>query len=326
MRNVVIFDEYRERDIKPAAALERYIELVGRDVKSMMAGTKLREVDCPGCQSADRTPAFFRFGCEYSECGGCGTLYVTLRPDDAALRAFYVDSPARRYWRNELAAPVSNVRTDKVLKPRSAWVTDSAAEYIEGPAHFVELRATDDTFVRALSATDGLASARVVEPWFGGTNGESERGKRGDPVNVVALFESIDRASDVDALVASAREMLAPGGICLLTSILASGFDVQVLWEKAANIFPPDRLNVLTVEGVRSLVSRHGFEITELSTPGVLDVDIVERVRTESPDAPIPRLVRYLFDRRGPELRGNLQEFLQANLLSSFGRVLMRRR
>lgn len=322
MRNVVIFDEYHEGDIRPAAALERYIELVGSDVRSMMAAAALRDVNCPGCESGSRTPAFSRFDCEYSECDDCGSLYMTPRPDDAAIRAFYVDSSARRFWRDELATPVSHARVDKVLKPRTAWVADSAAEHIKGDAHLAELRAIDGAFIRELSATGAVDSARIVEPWFEHAAGAAA----GGDINAVALFEAVDRASDVDALLGSARKMLKPGGICLLTSILASGFDVQVLWNRAANIFPPDRLNVLTVEGMRALVERHGFEIIEFSTPGVLDVDIVQRVTAESPDAPIPRLVRYLLYRRAPELRGNLQEFLQANLLSSFGRVLMRRR
>jgi hypothetical protein len=81
----------------------------------------------------------------------------------------------------------------------------------------------------------------------------------------------------------------------------------------------------LTVEGLSALFLRHGFEPLEFSTPGMFDVEEVQRVVREHPEATWPRFVHYLVENRGEEVLGALQEFLQRFRLSSFARLVLRR-
>jgi hypothetical protein len=145
------------------------------------------------------------------------------------------------------------------------------------------------------------------------------------PVELFMAFDILDRCADLEALFAAARAVLAPGGLLLGTTTLGSGFDVQVLWEHAPGIYPPERLNLLTVEGVTALFERHGFEALEFSTPGMFDAEEVQRAVREQPEADWPRFIRYLVENRGEEALGALQEFLQRFRLSSFARLVLRR-
>lgn len=111
-----------------------------------------------------------------------------------------------------------------------------------------------------------------------------------------------------------------------MTVILISGFDLQLLWDKSENLFPPDRLNVFSVEGLYSLFDRFDFECLEFSTPGILDVEIVTEAIKKNPDIQFPRFFEYLFEKRSDAVKRSFQEFLQEGLLSSYGRILIRKK
>ena len=145
-------------------------------------------------------------------------------------------------------------------------------------------------------------------------------------VDVVSLFEVIGHASDTDDFLNKISRILKPQGLCFLTTILSSGFDIRVLWEQSGNIYPPDRLNVFSVEGLKKLFARHNFECIEFSTPGILDLEIVAKVAQNNPDLQISRFARSLINNKDENVKRAFQEFLQANLLSYYGLILIRKK
>lgn len=310
MKNIVIFDDYHVRDLKPPELVKRYVELTERDVREMLVPTATVQVPCPGCGSADVATSFEKFGMAYRECGSCRSLYVSPRPDDAALVRYDKDSEARRYWRETLAPGSGAVRREKMIKPRSQWVVDSAREHLPRASVYADIGTEQEGYVAEIEAEDQFTT--VVRDAGDG------------PADVVSLFEVADRTSDVDALFARVRGMLPECGLVFVTAVLVSGFDLQVLWDRADNVFPPDRLNVFSVEGLEALFARHGFEALELSTPGILDVEIVAATLERDPDAPVPRWARYLLG-RDEHTRRAFQQFLQSELLSSYGRAVLRK-
>ena len=72
--------------------------------------------------------------------------------------------------------------------------------------------------------------------------------------------------------------MLKPGGLCFITCLLSSGFDVLVMGQDSGIFLPPERMNFLSYDGMNTILDKvGGFEILEFSTPGVLDVqNIIE--------------------------------------------------
>ena len=111
----------------------------------------------------------------------------------------------------------------------------------------------------------------------------------------------------------------------LLTALSSSGFDLQVLREHSSNVFPPDRINLLSSEGLIRALERHGFQLIEFSTPGMFDVDNVRRTLTEHPELECSSFVRYLVTNRDANALHDFQEFLQRHRLSSFVRLALRK-
>jgi hypothetical protein len=124
-----------------------------------------------------------------------------------------------------------------------------------------------------------------------------------------------------DAAVATLRN----DGLLLLNATSISGFDLQVLWDQSTNIYPPDRINLISSEGLTCAAERHGFQVIEFSTPGMFDVDSVKHGLSNKTGNGETRFLRYLAAHRDADTLHDLQEFLQRHRLSSFVRLALRK-
>ena len=336
MRNIVTFDEYSEKDLKPSRLINDYVRLVEEDVaKIFLERECLRYCPCPGCLEKNISSSFMKFGLNYVECAICHTLRISPRPDDAALRSYYLESSAQAFWREKLSRRTKGKRREKIVKPRYEWIADSTYEYNPDATHILDMNTNQEIVLDEISSAGLFKRKTIVDPLI--PVDETLFPKLDllpmplndveltEDVDVITLFEVLDHTSDVEALFRKVYGMLKKGGLCFLTTILCSGFDIQILWDKAQNLFPPDRLNVFSVEGLEILLLRHGFKILEFSTPGVLDVEIVAKTIDQDPSANVPKFVKYLIESREPSARKAFQEFIESNLLSSYGRILLQK-
>jgi hypothetical protein len=91
-------------------------------------------------------------------------------------------------------------------------------------------------------------------------------------------------------------------------------------------VLPPDKVNLPTVDGLLRLFAGPDWELLELSTPGMFDVELVKRAIEDSPDADWPRAVRMLVSRSDEPARLAFTEYLQSQRLTSFARLVARRK
>jgi hypothetical protein len=227
-------------------------------------------------------------------------------------------------------------RKEKIIKPRFEWILDSISEYLPDASHILDVNTDQYGYIEVLIENKTFGKKTLLNPYLPRENLRlndtinvvnitlEEKALDGE-IDVLTLFEVADRTSDVDRLLEKISRLLRKNGLIFMTDILSSGFDLQTLWDRAENIFPPDRLNVFSVEGLGSLFRRHGLECLEFSTPGILDVEIVTRAMEQDKTVKTPRFIEYFLKNRSPESKQSFQEFLQKNLLSSYGRILLRK-
>ncbi len=337
MKNVVVSDEYNELDLKPSDLLKEYIQRTQADVFQLLANPAgLKTCFCPGCGSDNARAAFKKFGLQYQECAACKTLYVSPRPDDKTLNNYYANAGARIFWRDKLSKSTDKKRKEKIIKPRFQWLIDSTQEYLPRAAQWADIHTTQYGYIEEMLRTEFFRRKTLIQPFlkkeifqsdsrvsiFEGENwGQHFNGQ----IDVVSLFEVADHAADIESLFQNVHRILKAKGLCFVTAILASGFDIQTLWEKAENLYPPDRLNVFSVEGFKKLFERHHFECLEFSTPGILDVDIVAKSLPQNGGSGQYRFIEQIINGKDDQVKRAFQEFLQANLLSSYGRILLRK-
>lgn len=337
MKTIVSVQEIAEFEIKPRGDVDRWRALVETEIAQRWADrTGWIRVSCPTCRQKDAIPAFERYGIAYMECPTCGSLYAPFRPSEDDLWVWYRESVPARFWREHILPATESARREKMTRPRGDWVLDGIAEYLPSAKRLVDISPYGRGLVDLLAAEnavlvdivtagktadlDGVATPRVkVKP----TRVVELPGL--GPADVIVAIDVLDRAADMVSLVGVFDQMLAPGGLVFATVPVSSGFEIQLLWERSPTVIPPDKLNLPSVEGLQQLFALPIWEILELSTPGMFDVEMVRRAIKEEPDATWPRVVRALVERTDAEGRTALVEFLQSRRLTSFARLVARK-
>lgn len=336
MKTIVSVQEIDELEIKPRAEVAEWRRLVAEDMRTRWPHrSDWVSVSCPACGSATSRAAFEHAGFAYVECTSCGSVYAAQRPDETALREWHRSSEPARFWRERLLTASGEARLEKIVRPRAQWVLDGIAEYAPRATRMLDISANgraliDElvegspglTAIAAGSTADleGAAGARVsVRPAK-----VAELPSLG-PVDFVTALDAFDRSADLLKLVASIRGSLAPGGVLFATLPVSSGFEVQSLWDRSPTVFPPDKLNLPSIDGLLRQFGANGWELLELSTPGMFDVEIVRRTVAASPDAEWPRVLRALVLGADEVTQQTFTEYLQSRRLTSFARLVARR-
>jgi len=224
-----------------------------------------------------------------------------------------------------------------VIRPRADWVLDGVAEYAPSARRLVDIstygRGLIDIVAEENPDLNELLAAGVTADLEGGDTPRvkvrpvrtAELPSLG-PADVILAVDALDRTSSLAALVAAIKELLAPGGVVFATAPVASGFEIQTLWDRSPTIIPPDKLNLPSVACLQQLFAEPVWEILELSTPGMFDVEMVYRAIQAEPDGPWPRVLRSLVERTDATGRTQLVELLQSRRLTSFARLVARKR
>lgn len=330
LKYVVVDAPLSEVDVHPPSSYARLVDLSTEAAATL---TQRQASDCPGCGETARRPAFTKHGFQYVECRSCATIYASPRPTAEGVHWYLHDSPAAQFQLQEYRRPLARRDHEEALN-RADWVQEMLRAHgraAEGAVVDVHTRSPE--YLKALS-DQRLAPVIAVEPLtplpesllevgIGQRTSIEELAPGGS--RMITAFAALEHVVDVGQMAAASYRALAAGGLFALTSRSSSGLDIQVLWQHCPTIFPADHLNLLSVEGARALLQDAGFEILEISTPGQLDVELVERVLTEQPEIDVPRFLSYLLTHRDEHTKAGLQQFLQQHLLSSHLRIIARK-
>lgn len=338
MKTVVSVQEISEFDLKPPAAVAQWRALVEAEIsRRWVDRSRWIRADWLTCKQEDEIPAFERNGIAYVESPACGSLYAPFRPSEDELWSWYRESTPARFWREQLLPASEMARRAKITRPRADWVLDGVAEYAPSARRLIDVSANGrglvDLVVAENSGLQELVAAGMTADVEGVSTGRVlvQPTRAMDlpglgPADVIVAIDALDRAPDLSALVRAFERMLVPGGVVFATAPVASGFEIQTLWERSTSVLPPDKLNLPSVEGLQRLFAAPVWELLELSTPGMFDVEMVRRAIALEPDAPWPRVVRALVERTDTAGRTALVELLQSRRLASFARLVARRR
>lgn len=319
MKTVVFLQELVDAELRPGDLTDQFQRLTSEAVAALVAGA-LVEVNCPACGDRSSTPAFAKLGLAYRQCGACASVFASPRPQAAALAEYYQSSPPALFWRDRILPATREARTLKLAQPRAEWIADGVSEHCPKALSVVDVSSAGTPVIDALarltpalrfSAADALSPGHYI-------GAEAS-------VDVVVAFDVLDRIADVATFVDHVHRTLRPGGLLFLATPSISGFDLQALWDRSDAILPPDKLNLPSIAGLRRLFAAPRWEIIELSTPGMFDVENVRQAIMANPDADWPRAVREIV-MQDDRARLELQAYLQRHLLASFARLIVRRR
>ncbi|MDO8662375.1 MAG: methyltransferase domain-containing protein [Candidatus Omnitrophota bacterium] len=342
MKNVVINETGKASEFKPDVIFEKYLKLAEKDVRDEFSQKRnLALSNCPACRSKKKRIVFSHFGFEYAECLACDSVYMNPRPLDAKIKKHYLESASASFWRNTLSKKTEGKRKEKIYEKRFQWFSDIAQNHLPCATTIADFNSKDPEYTKEFLQNGYFKRKIVINPYFNilaldkfNVDASSypvieeladsleDRGM----VDVACAFEAIDCFADVELLLKTINALLCKGGLCFVTTISISGFDLQVLWGNSTSIFPPDRINVFSRKGLELLFKRHGFDIIEYSTPGFLDLDIVKNALKKDSSIELPRFVRTILKNGDDQVYQDFQEFLQLSKLSSFVRIVLKKK
>lgn len=285
----------KQEDIRPADVWNRYLDAVAEDIADMFQDkSSLEEVPCPACAGADHSQAFEKAGFTYVTCDGCGSLFLNPRPTLAGLNRFYTVGKASQVWANDFYPATAKRRKETIVLERVKFLEDKTLGMGIPLRTIMDIGCGYGTFLHVLKRE--LPQVRTVGIEPGQSLAEESRAKGIEVVedifenvgpewhgtaDVVTCFEVLEHLHDPLPFLQKMCSVIRGNGVAWLTSLGCDGFDVQVLWGKHKNIYPPCHINILSLKGMEILANRAGFSKVEFVTPGKLDVDIV---RNSDPD------------------------------------------
>jgi len=327
MKHVVVKGDLEEATIRPASLLSELRQLSIEDARRYFAdASALEESDCPACRSASRTPAFERDGFAFSACADCASVYANPRPTAAALTDYYASSRAARFRTERFVAETAEARRTEIISSHANWLGRIYDETGNREATgYADVGTTNPAVFDEIQRLDLFAPLCAIDPAAGVVERCRDLGieiaEQGDALGVVTAFETLEHQHAPDSLLQAAHQSLAPGGLLFFTTRTISGFDLQTLWGRAPYIYVPEHLNLLSIEGIRRLLERSGFEAIEISTPGRLDVELVLHAIEADPTIHLTGFVDTLLRHRDHRAHQDFQAFLQKHRLSSHLRV-----
>ena len=320
-----------ESDIRPDALMseqaQRYADDVGR-----LVGHKADfvEVPCPACGTDDYHWVFAKMGIDYVVCDSCDTMYVNPRPQPQHLEEYYRTSSNYAYWAEHIFPASEEARRTHIVKPRLDRLIDLCDRHRIRRDTLLEVGPGFGTFCEEAMRSGEFASVLAVEPTPDLAEACRQRGisvieepiehvdlsAAGSPT-VVVSFEAIEHFFDPESFLRSCAAVLPPDGLLVISCPSGAGFDVVTLGPRSDTV-DAEHLNYFTPTSIKLLMERCGLEVVEVSTPGLLDAELVRKkaIAGEIDLADQPFLRQVLIS-HWERLRAPFQAFLADNDLSS---------
>jgi len=278
----------KELEIRPLDVFDEYLKLCTNDVVDFFSELELDSIDCPACGAVGRD-AFSKVGFNYQTCEECQTLYVSPRPPSAAFERYYTQSPSVKFWATTFYKVTELARREKLWRPKAELVCEKLSMLASADVEVIDIGGGYGVFCEELSSLTSVKT-KVIEPspdlaavcrkkgleviqkfLF-----QVDRQELGDSAKFFVSFELFEHLHDPKVFLEQVYKLMDSGDAFLFTTLSGTGLDIQVLWEDSKAVSPPHHLNFFNPYSVRLLLSRLGFAEIQVTTPGQLDINILQ--------------------------------------------------
>ncbi len=285
-------------------------------------------IDCPACGHEEGIEFFKKWRFTHKICGVCKTIFVSPRPEEKLLETYYNNYQAPKYW-NQILVNTDSYRKKIQYKPRARKILSAIkANTSRKPELAVDLGAGSGAFslsLKDLEYWDRVLSLDLSVECVEKCKSAGLDAKVGSvyslspaSIDYLAMNDLIEHLSNPEEFLCSCNKVLKPRGFLSIACPNGQGFDFKIMKDKAVNIHPPEHLQYFNPESMKVILNKTGFDIIMLETPGILDVQIVEReVKNKSFKIKNNDFIKYLLEECDDCIKDDFQKFLSVNYLSS---------
>lgn len=265
-------------------------------------GKTILKNTCPACWSEEYNFAFDKYKFHYVECCKCKSLYIqnSIEIEDynkyvQILEDSVYESEKYQNYLNEL----------------------SKNNYLN--IEFTLLRFLDKKNLLKVGYKGN--KAKVFKDALCNFNAEFEIIDESNVIqekyDLIILDHYLEKSIDLENFITNITKLLNPNGYLYISSRVGSGIDILTLWEDT-KLYPLEHQNLLSVDGIKIMLTNNGLILKELNTPGMLDVDNI----LKSKSLRVPKFLAYLLTFQKENALEDFRVFIQKNLLSSFAIVI----
>ena len=326
-------------EIRSDEYLDLQVSAYQRDLERLHARLgDFVQVVCPACGADDATARFEKYRCQFVECRSCSTLYMSPRPSPQIMEEYYRNSENYAVW-NQYIFPKSEAsRREKICHPNLERIIEECRSRCLVRPSLLEIGPGFGTFAALASESGFFDKVTVVERTADmvaacqakGLNVidstlEALHDAEADFADLAVCFEVIEHIFDPTLFLKAVNKILNPGGLFMFTCPNGAGFDTMLL-QSLSQAVDTEHVNLFNTQSIATLLSRCGFEILSIETPGRLDVELVRRAvlagKFDITDQPF---LQELLVNRFDELGMPFQQFLVQHGLSGNMRVFARK-
>jgi methyltransferase family protein len=306
--------------VKPLDELAEYRSYcLARTRDALAAGSTRRSVS--PIDGSPLEPFATIEGFEYGRCRASGSLFLRDLAHPDAWRQLLDEVSRFRRKPESFHVDIGRQRIEYVFQPKLDWIEGALRLHGMPPPRLIEVVSPPSDFTGLLRGSRALAGVTTIGEIDLMTEDDHAAAGTAD---AAVLLDAIDRVPDPVALVRAVARRLTRNGLLFVTSQVSSGFDIATLGARDLYLYPPDRTNCFSLDGLKQVLERAGFTCLEVSTPGVLDVDVVIAHMRHDPSLPLSAFERQLLA-APDETRAAFQTFLQEQGMSSFARLVARK-
>jgi len=278
----------KEEEIRPKKIFDEYLFLAKQDTETYFSKVERVSGFCPACESVG-DHAFDKNGFSYEVCPNCQTLFVNPRPVALAFSKYYTESPSSKYWASTFYKETAEARREKLWKPKARLILQTLEKYNSSEYMLVDVGGGFGLFAEEIRLLSGMTPV-VIEP-----GPDLAAACRDKSMHVVekfledvvpadlpsgakafVSFELFEHLHDPSGSLGQLMGLMNSGDLFIFTTLSGAGVDIKALWEDSKSVMPPHHLNFLNPRSVELLLNRLGFESLSITTPGKLDIDILE--------------------------------------------------
>ncbi len=323
----------KEDDIRPKKIFNEYLRLTKEDVKKFFFNVELEHIKCPACEG-NGSFSFCKENFYYYECDNCKTLYVNPRPKKKFFDSYYTDSASTEFWATTFYKETEQARREKIWKPKAKLISEKLNSFLNGSFTLIDVGGGYGTFSEEISPfiqnkpiiiepSLHLSKAarskgfQVIEKFLEDIiSSDLPNGKK-----CFTSFELFEHLHNPKEFLEVLFNLMNKDDLFIFTTLSGMGVDIQVLWENSNAVHPPHHLNFLNPKSIAMLLSKIGFKIEEITTPGQIDINIMENNKENINDRFWKNFLEYSSEKE----KKVMQKYLSENLLSSHMMIVCRK-
>ena len=323
----------KENDIRPQELFDELLRLNKLDIEKYFTNSINETISCPACGQNGKS-SFVKNGFSFDECPKCKTLYVSPRPKREYFDAYYTDSQSTKYWATTFYKATEQNRREMLWKPKAQLIKDKIDTFAPDTEKIVDIGGGYGIFVEEFLKISDIKHM-VIEPSEYLSKVCEEKGlktlvkflediKEDDLPNVkktFVSFELFEHLHNPKEFLATLYKVMDKNDMFIFTTLSGMGVDIRTLWENAKPVSPPMHLNFLNPKSITIILEKVGFEVVEVTTPGKLDIDIMNNNKDNIKD----RFWKDFLEYSTEDEKQNMQKFISDNKLSSHMMIVCRK-